>query len=664
MSYQRSIDICEPMRYLISYRSALYRQYDRWSEMLAASETGDVFALLEGGARGGRDTLDAFAGVYGAVREPWLTRTLLLYHARSGSVRALDLLARAPDNHARHLLDALHDQLRAPDEPARHHALAALAPLVARRPSWLHRLPAHPVARELVRAARHERDPLPLLHALLALAALLPAAPAFAAPLCPELADALLRPAALEPSPAPPTRAHLRLAQLALFHVLYATHPCTLLDALRADLGSIAAREAREARERDVADLLASVRLHPALVTGSRQREADAARWARVEPHDVLAECRHLEVDAAAPLGLGPLGEPGTPPPPPRPPASPAPGSGAHAARAAGSLRPGAEPWFPLGDRCGVDSAPNTPLPGDADAAEPPEAAVEATPENTPARETRARFRFPTDTGAARAIGRRAETSPAGGEAFSARLARVAHERRAADSPVPFGGGPPAGPVARPEPRAPGAGAGDAAAAGGEQLGEEDREVLELTSGDAAPAGEWAECPTPALPPRDPREAAAERGRGGAREGAREGARRAASCPPRAPARSRSVAAQTVDAWPAPYEFLVSDFYRCPPPASKKHDEVGVGAYLRALYAGGAAGAGHAGAGAGAGAEQQLALALASLGHERWRREAHAERNRRLLGRCRRAQAALLHNHALRDRARLMQLERDQLRSR
>ncbi|RVE45001.1 hypothetical protein evm_010365 [Chilo suppressalis] len=627
-----------------------------WAEMLVASETGDVFALLEGGARGGRDAVEAFAAVYGAVREPWLTRALLLYHARSGSARALDLLARAPDHHARHLLDALHDRLRA-DPPARRHALAALAPLVARRPPWLHRLPAHPLARDLARTARREREPLPLLHALLALAALLPAAPALAAPLAADLAAALLRPAALAPPPPPPAALHLRLAQRALFHALYATHPCTLLEALRSD--------ARE-RERELAPLLATVRLHPALLTGSRQREADAARWQRIEPHDVLAECRRLAVPAPAlpPTPLPPAPEPAPLPAAPAAPAALAPGSGAHAARAAGSLRPGAEPWFPLGERCGADSAPHTPLPADADAAEPPEAAVEATPENTPARETRARFRFPTESGAARAIGRRAETSPAGGEAYSARLARVALERRAADSPVPFGGAPPAGAVARPEPRAgsaPGPGPEEEpASAEEEQLAEEDREVLELTASGAGPVGSWPECATPALPPRDPR--ADTPGLGG---GLKAGPpRRPSSCPPRAASGSHSVAVQTVDVWPEPYEFLVADFYRGPLPEYDKRVEVNgewapeaaLDAYLRDICAGKVGGGGEA--------VEQLAWLHAQLAHERWRRDVHAERNRRLLGRCRRARAADLHNHALRDRLRALTRERDELRLR
>ncbi|XP_049878829.1 hamartin [Pectinophora gossypiella] len=601
--------------------------------MLAASSADEVLALLEGGAGGAREAAELLAALYGAVREPWLVRALLAYHARTGSARALQLLARAPEPHARHLLDALAEQLRA-EPAARRAALAALAPLVARRPAWLHRVPPHPLPRDLLRAARVEHEPLPLLHALLALAALLPAAPALAAPHWPELAEALLRPAALAPPPPPAARAHLQLAQLALFHALYATHPVTLLDTLRAELSAAAAREAWE---RSLQPLLHSVRLHPALVTGSRAREADAAR--RLEEHDVVAETRRLTLytperrDAPPPAPL-----------PAAPAAAPAPGSSAHASRAAAQLRPGAEPWFALVDRCGADSAPHTPLPADADTAAPLETAVEATPENTPAKETRAAFRFPSESTAVRALGLRAASAraaspprgasppagPGAGGAGSGRLARVVAERRAADSPVPFAGGAPPAGALRPEPRA----------------------ALPAPPADSRPVLQLAPRPAP------------RRARGPGRPAARP-PRRAASAAPAPRSRTTTTAVQTVDAWPEPYEFIIADFYRSLPDDPQKESSgrdpllpcERLDAYLSELYSGTARPYPSELA-------EQLALAHAQLMYERWRREAHAERNRRLLGRCRQTRALELQVAALRDRLRATTAERDELGAR
>ncbi|CAD0203678.1 unnamed protein product [Chrysodeixis includens] len=82
-------------------------------------------------------------------------------------------------------------------------------------------------------------------------------------------------------------------------------------------------------------------------------------------------------------------------------------------------------------------------------------------------------------------------------------------------------------------------------------------------------------------------------------------------------------------------------------------------AYMSELYAGRARGGG-----GGAELAEQLALAHAQLMYERWRRDAHAERNRRLLGRCRQVRALELQNAALHERLRAAQRERDELRAR
>lgn len=61
---------------------------------------------------------------------------------------------------------------------------------------------------------------------------------------------------------------------------------------------------------------------------------------------------------------------------------------------------------------------------------------------------------------------------------------------------------------------------------------------------------------------------------------------------------------------------------------------------------------------------EQLALAHAQLAYERWRRDVHAERNRRLLGRCREVRALELRAAALAERVRALTRERDELRAR
>ncbi|KAI8440762.1 hypothetical protein MSG28_009093 [Choristoneura fumiferana] len=634
----------------------------RWLEMMGACETGEVFALVEG--VGGAAALGA---LFAAVREPWLTRALLQYHARTGSARALAALARAPEPHARHLLDALADQLREP--AARRAALRALAPLLARRPVWLHRLPAHPLPRELLRAARHERHAPPLLHALLALAALLPAQPALAHAHWPELAGALLRPAA--PAP-PPAADHLLLARLALFRALYAAHPVSLLDALRADLAAAPPARGTPPRAR-------CRRCWPPCGCTPRSSPARATRrptprgwraWSCTTwwPRRAACRCRRTPRDATA-RRPRPRPRPRRPRPPCRSPArartwrarpprcararSPALRRGLGAADAAAGLagrrraargRRGGD----AGEHAGRGVARAVPLPGrvgrGARHRAALAAAVAAAQGDVPAGRGRGRGRALRRAADAHGAGPR--RAGGGGRVALAPRARLAGAVRGAP--------PPAGaPVARPEPRA--AAPPDAA----------DREVLELTTRARADDA-WADC--------DDATALVARARLAEPRRLAPLPRRAGAAPPRpraAPPRTRTseIAVQTVDVWPEPYEFIIADFYKSlPDDFSKESEESSTPSsrldnYLSALYSG-EAGAGRRGRAGGGEAAEQLALVHAQLLYERWRREAHAERNRRLLGRCRQVRALELGAAALRDQLRAAARERDALRAR
>lgn len=433
---------------------------------------GEVAELLEGAMAAGGG-----AELWSCARETGLAKALLLYHADTGHPRALDLLARAPEPHARHLADAVLEELP--------RVLCVLPALLARRPpALLSRLATPAALREL---ARHARAPHSRTHALLSAAVLAASAPLAIAPALPDLAAALLH--AL-----PPADPHVALAARALFHALYATQPCALADALR---DALAAREpaTRERAERALTPLLEGARLHPLLMLRREPRR-------RLEPHDVPAELRRYEMEARVLEPPAPRSPPAAAPPLPPP-----------SARVAAPLRPGVEPWFPLAERAGADSAPHTPLP--AEGGSPPEAAVEATPENTPAKEQRAaaQFHFPSESGAVRALGRlsqppsplRKESGAAalggGGGGMEARLARVVLERARAEP--------------EPEPPPP---------------EEED-----------GPAP-WPAPASPRAPPRRPR--------------------RAASCPPARTHARDHAHTQTVDTHPPDYEFVFADLYR------------------------------------------------------------------------------------------------------
>lgn len=635
-----------------------------------------MFLLLE---EGSESTLGALVT---AVREPWLARGLLLHHARTGSRRALMLLAAAPEHHARPALDTLADLLRAPEPAPRRAAAAAAALLAARRPNWL-LAPAPAPAPTVLRLLARERDPTACLHALLALAALVPASPSLAgdAALWPELAELVCRLAAATRDP------HRDVALHALFRALYATRPLALLEHLRTEC----ARDRSEPLRRGLGPLFDAVRLHTALVTDSRRAEAAPGRWARSERHDVLAECRRLSADR-------PRVRPPTPDsPPPAPTAAPpaprdAPEeSGARASLDASKLLPGEDGWFCLSERCEEDAGPPTPLPAPDTDESPPEAAVEATPENTPVKEMRAQFLFPTDSTCVRAIGRPSpplDQEGGRGDAYSSRLARVVLERTGSplrpggpargppDSPVTLGAAPPPAewPIARPEPSRPARVLlGPDRDPPPDAPDREDREVLELTGGGRVCSSSVdLDTSGPRLLSsrlRRLRDLAPAPGVAAGVEGpTSRRPSRARSCPAlREPApRVRSAASQTIDAGPPVDAAALADYFRPSPAPEEPRPSARLDDYLRRLYEGGAWSAGGATNGAGRERDlaEQLALTHAQLQYERWRREAHAERCRRLLGRCRRARALEMEHGALRDRLQAATRACDDLRGR
>lgn len=59
--------------------------------------------------------------------------------------------------------------------------------------------------------------------------------------------------------------------------------------------------------------MLESVRMHPLLVTASKDQETNAARWKKMEHHDVVAECGRFAVDRTRDEALGPSNPRATP---------------------------------------------------------------------------------------------------------------------------------------------------------------------------------------------------------------------------------------------------------------------------------------------------------------------------------------------------------------
>ncbi|KAJ3604769.1 hypothetical protein NHX12_026821 [Muraenolepis orangiensis] len=87
---------------------------------------------------------------------------------------------------------------------------------------------------------------------------------------------------------------HLHASVYSLFHRLYGMYPCNFVSYLRAHYSM---KENMETFEEVVKPMLEHVRIHPELVTGTKDHELDPTRWKKFEVHDIVIECAKVSLD-------------------------------------------------------------------------------------------------------------------------------------------------------------------------------------------------------------------------------------------------------------------------------------------------------------------------------------------------------------------------------
>ncbi|GCB79019.1 hypothetical protein scyTo_0017823 [Scyliorhinus torazame] len=87
---------------------------------------------------------------------------------------------------------------------------------------------------------------------------------------------------------------HLHASVYALFHRLYGMYPCNFVSYLRSHYSK---KDNMETFEEVVKPMLEHVRIHPELVTGTKDHELDPIKWKRFETHDIVIECAKVSLD-------------------------------------------------------------------------------------------------------------------------------------------------------------------------------------------------------------------------------------------------------------------------------------------------------------------------------------------------------------------------------
>uniref|UniRef100_A0A8C4Q1N4 TSC complex subunit 1b n=1 Tax=Eptatretus burgeri TaxID=7764 RepID=A0A8C4Q1N4_EPTBU len=259
-------------------------QQGNWTELLSTLDSSDL------------ETVERVRELLQSKRGPGLLNCLLDYYIASQSKEALKMLSAVREPHDKHLLERLNDCFGRP--AARLPSLLLLWHLMHKQPSWIHKLPRAPVFPSFLKLLKTDTDVVVLTTGVLVLSTLLPMIPQSIKNCLYDIFDIFSRLASWgikNPGQVPDVcLVHLHAGVYTLFHRLYGMYPCNFLSYLRAHYGM---RENCALFQEVVLPMLERVRVHPELVTGTKEYEMDASKWKRYETQDVVIECAKVSLD-------------------------------------------------------------------------------------------------------------------------------------------------------------------------------------------------------------------------------------------------------------------------------------------------------------------------------------------------------------------------------
>ncbi|CAF94981.1 unnamed protein product, partial [Tetraodon nigroviridis] len=222
--------------------------------------------------------------------------SLVEYYLDSSSSQAVALLSSIREPHHKVLLEKLNESLNRPG--SRLETVTLLGHLVRKQPPWVHQISRLPLLSTLLRCLKTDADVLVLVSALLVLVTLLPMIPQAGKQHVYDFFDVFGRLTSWSyKNPGQAAAAHLlhlRAGVYSLFHRLYGMFPCSFMSYLRLHYSM---KENLDTFQEVVQPMLGLVRLHPQLVTGTQDYELDPSRWRSYEVHDIVMECSRLSLD-------------------------------------------------------------------------------------------------------------------------------------------------------------------------------------------------------------------------------------------------------------------------------------------------------------------------------------------------------------------------------
>ncbi|XP_068167561.1 TSC complex subunit 1a isoform X2 [Antennarius striatus] len=221
---------------------------------------------------------------------------LVDYFLDTSSSQAVLLLSSIREPHHKPLLEKLNESLSRP--ASRVATLTLLGHLITKQPPWVHHISRSLLLASLLRLLKTDTDVVALITGVLVLITLLPMIPQAGKQHIFDFFDVFGRLASWSyrnPGHVPAAHlVHLHAGVYSLFHRLYGMFPCNFISYLRLHYSM---KENLDTFQEVVKPMLEHVRVHPELVTGAQDYELDPTRWRCYEVHDIMIECSRVSLD-------------------------------------------------------------------------------------------------------------------------------------------------------------------------------------------------------------------------------------------------------------------------------------------------------------------------------------------------------------------------------
>ncbi|XP_056601567.1 TSC complex subunit 1a isoform X2 [Triplophysa dalaica] len=232
----------------------------------------------------------------GTDKGAMLLNSLVDFFLETNSSQAVDILSSVREPLDKPLLDKMNECMG--KQSSRLSTVTLLGHVVRKQPQWIHKIARFPLFTSLLKCLKADSDVVVLITGVLVLITLLPMIPQTNKHLLCEFFDIFGRLAAWNQRHPGLTQGvyavHLHASVYSLFHRLYGMYPCNFVSYLRAHYSM---KENVDTFEEVVKPMLEHVRIHPELITGTKDYEVDPIRWKRFEPHDIVIECGKVSLD-------------------------------------------------------------------------------------------------------------------------------------------------------------------------------------------------------------------------------------------------------------------------------------------------------------------------------------------------------------------------------